>query len=58
MTNAEHLIENAIFALKEGKFLTEDVNAEYTGCTVEEAYAMAQHIVYSLYDGKFPHREE
>lgn len=54
MLNAEHLIENAIFALKAGKVLTEDINAQYTGCTVEEANVMAQHIVYSLYDGKFP----
>lgn len=54
MSNAEHLIENAILALKRHEPFDEDINAEYTKCTVEEAYEMAVHIVYTLYEGKFP----
>ena len=55
MTCAEHLIENAIMALAKGKPFENDINENYTSCTAEEAYLMAQHIVYVLYDGKFPH---
>ena len=54
MTCAEHLIENAIIALAKNKSFDNDINAESTSCTTEEAYEMAQHVVYSLYDGKFP----
>lgn len=54
MTCAEHLIENAIIALAKNKSFDNDINAESTCCTTEEAYEMAQHVVYSLYDGKFP----
>lgn len=54
MTNAQHLAENAVYALYQGKKHDRDINAEYTRCTVEEANEMAQHIVYSLYDGIFP----
>ena len=54
MTCAEHLIENAIIALAKNKSFDNDINAESTSCTTEEAYEMAQHVVYTLYDGKFP----
>lgn len=57
MTNAEHLIENAIFNLKKCKSFDndyEDINADHTSCTIPEVLDMAQHIVYSLYDGIFP----
>lgn len=56
MTNAEHLIENAILAVRDGVGYENfsDINANYTGCTCIEAYEMAMHIVYSLYDGVFP----
>lgn len=61
MSNAEHLIENAIFDLKQGK-TTEDfakawpneVMLEETGFSPEDIWRMACHVVYSLYDGKFP----
>lgn len=54
MTNAQHLVENAIYDLCRGRKHDADINAEYTQCTIEEANEMAQHIVYSLYDGIFP----
>lgn len=61
MSNAEHLIENVIFALKRG----EDVNnvldspankmmLESTGIEKQDIIAMAEHVVYSLYDGQLP----
>ena len=63
MTNAEHLIENMIFAMKNKTY--EDplmVMDEYhnkrmleeTGIDKNDIYRMAQHVVYSLYNGKFP----
>lgn len=54
MTDAQHLIENAIMALQRGKEFQKDINTEFTYCTIAEAKNMAQHIVYSLYDGLFP----
>jgi hypothetical protein len=57
---AEHLIENAIIALKnkrEDDFFGWDVNkmmAENVGINLMDVYGMAVHVVYSLYDGKFP----
>ena len=60
MGQAEHLIENAIIALKnkrEDDFFGWDVNkmmAENVGINLMEVYGMAVHVVYSLYDGKFP----
>ena len=41
-------------AVAKDKPFENDRNEEYTGCTAEEAYEMAQHIVYSLYEGKLP----
>lgn len=61
MSNAEHLIENAIFAMKRGEDVMETMkewhNAlmlEETGMKAKDVYAMAQHVVYSLYDGNYP----
>lgn len=66
MTNAEHLIENVIFGMKEGKPALEIIqeeqnqhmlNDENTGITAEEVVAIACHIVWGLYDGQFPDSE-
>lgn len=55
MTNAEHLIENVIFGMKEGKsaleILQEEqnqymLNDENTGITAEEVVAIACHVVW------------
>lgn len=61
MTAAEHLIENAIFARKRKQpyedILTEWYNEkmlELTGIKREDVIAMADHVIYSLYDGKYP----
>lgn len=61
MSDAEHIIENAIYALKENKdicqILDDDINKTMlnnTGMDREDVIAIAYHIVYSLYDGKFP----
>lgn len=63
MTNAEHLIENLILGMKDGKrpidILEEKSNLdmlcdEDTGINFDEAIAIACHVVYGLYDGKFP----
>ena len=55
MTNAQHLIENAIMHLcRTGKLLEADVNESHCSCTLEDANDMAQHIVWSLYNGLSP----
>lgn len=55
MTNAQHLIENAIMHLcRTGKLLEADVNESHCSCTLAEANDMAQHIVWSLYNGLSP----
>lgn len=55
MTNAQHLIENAIMHLcRTGKLLETDVNESHCSCTLEDANDMAQHIVWSLYNGLSP----
>lgn len=61
MSNAEHLIENAIFAMKEGHDLDEvldhwpnDEMLRQTGIRKADIVRMAEHVVYSLYDGCFP----
>lgn len=54
MTNAQHLIENAIMALQRREEHDADINAQYTQCTIAESDEMATQIVYGLYDGLFP----
>lgn len=63
MSNAEHLIENLILGMKDGRMpmdiLEESGNKmmledEFTGITSDEAIAIACHVVYGLYDGNFP----
>ena len=60
MSDAEHLIENVIHAMYEDR-VDEELNASYnkimfenTGIKPDDLYQMAQHIVYSLYDGINP----
>ena len=61
MSNAEHLIENAIFAIKRGRDLEEELDKginkmmlDATGMSKEDVIGMANHVVYSLYDGRLP----
>ena len=56
MSHAEHLIENCIVALWEGRDVDEElekpINQEMlrlTGIMPGDLYAMAQHVVYGLY---------
>lgn len=62
MSNAEHLLENVIYAMKEGRDGFDelerhpnDVMLELTGFSPSDIVRMAAHVVYSLYDGHFPH---
>lgn len=61
MSNAEHLIENAIFAMKHNQDLDKlldswpnDEMLRQTGIKKDDIIRMAAHIVYSLYQGRFP----
>lgn len=61
MSNAEHLLENVIFAMKDGvdpmkelKSYPNTIMLKQTGYDPEDIIRMACHVVYSLYDGKFP----
>lgn len=64
MSSAEHLIENAIYALYDGKQCEEVLEIlqrspnkemlEETGMKADDVFAMAIHVVYALYDGTFP----
>lgn len=61
MSDAEHLLENAIFALKEHRSVDEELShwpntamLKNTGIRKDDIIRMASHVVYSLYDGKFP----
>lgn len=61
MTNAEHLIENLILGMKEGRdprdILEDKCNVwNLSDCSMskDEAVAVACHVVYTLYDGIFP----
>ena len=60
MSDAEHLIENVIHAMYENR-VNEELDTWYnqemmknTGIKRDDLYRMAQHIVYSLYDGINP----
>lgn len=61
MSSAEHLIENLILGMKRGRDI-DDILAEPcnvynlsdTSLTAEDAVRIACHVVYTLYDGKFP----
>lgn len=60
MSDTEHLIENVIHAMYENR-VDEELNTQYnqrmmqnTGIKSEDLYRMAQHIVYSLYEGLDP----
>ena len=63
MSNAEHLVENVIFGMKSGKHADEILkeqsnidmlNDKHTSISADEVVRIACHVVYSLYDGKFP----
>lgn len=61
MSNAEHLIENVIYAMAdkrdpfdELKWKGNQMMLEETGIRENDLVAMAVHVVYSLYDGVFP----
>ena len=61
MTNAEHLIENVISALNRTGNVEEELNKPYnqimlaeSGINKDDIIAMANHIVYSLYEGFNP----
>lgn len=61
MSNAEHLIENAIYAMKDGQDVLQVLDyplnrimLEQCGMKKTDVYAMAQHVVFSLYNGNFP----
>ena len=61
MSSAEHLIENAIYAMAAGRNPHDEMKSEYnlamlkeTGIREEDVVGMAGHVVYSLYDGVFP----
>ena len=51
------LIENMIFSMKDGTDFSSKANKamlKNVGISETDLYLMAQHVVYSLYDGKFP----
>ena len=63
MSNAEHLVENVIFGMKSGKEIDDILkeptniamlNDKHTNISADEVVRIACHVVYSLYDGKFP----
>ena len=64
MSNAEHLIENAIEALAEGRDLEKALDStinhsmlRYSGIQKDDMIRMACHVVYSLYEGLNPFDE-
>lgn len=61
MSNAEHLLENTILAMKDGidpqkelESYPNTIMLKQSGFTAEDFIRMACHVVYSLYGGKFP----
>lgn len=51
MTTAEHALENAVYAMRQGKSRSEwasiDLNLERLGATAEEIWDMAAWVLYS-----------
>ena len=65
MSNAEHLIENAIYAEYQDKDLDKVLDEphnklmlEETGIQKNDIIRMAYHVIYSLYDGVNPFSQE
>ena len=61
MTNAQHLVENAIYGITQGTLVLDTMQEEgnqmmlkETGVTAEEVAEIVDHVVYGLYDGKLP----
>lgn len=61
MSNAEHLIENALYALAKNEDINEVMDAKHnrmmleeTGIRKEDIIGMASHVMYSLYEGVAP----
>ena len=61
MSNAEHLLENVIYAMAHGESPKHELDKAYNrmmrvecGISEDDLIRMACHVVYSLYDGKFP----
>ena len=61
MSHAEHLIENTLYALAHDQDVDEVLDWDYnramlesTGIKKNDLVVMAIHVVYSLYDGKYP----
>ena len=61
MSSAEHLIENLIMGMKRGRdpddILEDPCNVSNLGnssLTADDAVRIACHVVYSLYEGRFP----
>lgn len=61
MSDAEHLIENVIYAMKQDRDVYEELDTWYnkemlksTGIKKEDVVGMAMHVVHSLYNGKYP----
>lgn len=64
MSSAEHLIENLILGMKQGRdpgdILKDKCNVSNlsdTTLSADDAIMIACHVVYSLYDGKFPNTD-
>lgn len=61
MSDAEHLIENVIFAMKRDVLVSDELGKRYnqkmlknTGIREADLARMAIHVVYVLYGGRFP----
>lgn len=64
MSSAEHVIESLIIGMREGRncedILNEPVHKANLGdcfMSEEEAIRIACHVVYGLYDGRFPDQD-
>lgn len=61
MPNAEQLLKNVIFAMKEGRNGSEELDAplnklmlEQSGFSKDDFISMAYHVVFDLYGGNYP----